>query len=90
VNFHTLHTISGFAIFLSLITKSIIHYYLDNRHGRGIGLNSLLIAPIQYLIPYRSEVNKEYRRLKFLCNSLIVITYGSLLLNLIFGVLILF
>ena len=89
MNLHLLHTLSGSAILLSLLCKIILHFYLDYIHGRSIGLSSIVILPLLYLGPYNSQVNGEYKILKYICNSFLVFTYISLLLNIIIGVLIL-
>ncbi len=90
MNWHLLHNLSGTAIFLSLMIKIAVHFYLDYLHGRRLGFYSIFMMPFQYLVPYKSAVNKEYKRMKNLCNSLIIITYISLLLNIISGVMFLF
>jgi hypothetical protein len=88
MNFHFLHTLTGIALFISMILKVIIHYYLNYLNGRNLGLNSFLIMPTQYLIPFRENVSIENLTLKYLCNSFLVITCISLILNIIFGILI--
>jgi len=88
MNLHDLHNLTGFAILLSLIAKFIIHYYLDYLHDRSLGLNSILLMPFHYFIPYKSKVNGEYNKLKYLCNFLLLLAIIALLLNVAFGVLI--
>jgi len=88
MNFHFLHTLTGIVLFISLIFKVIIHYYLNYLNGRNLGLNSFLIMPTQYLIPFRENVSIENLTLKYLCNSFLVISCISLILNIIFGILI--
>jgi len=90
MDLHILHTLTGFAILLSILGKLIIHMYLDYLHQRSISLSSIVIAPFLYLGPYKSNVNREYQTLKYICNSFLVITCISLLLNVLFGVLLLY
>ncbi len=85
---HLLHTLSGYAIILFLISKIIIHYYLDHLQGRDLGLSSMLLMPLQYISLYKSNVNSEYSGLKYLCNLLLILTFISLIANVIFGLLI--
>jgi len=86
MNFHFLHNLTGIILLISLILKVIIHYYLNYLNGRSLGFNSFLIMPTRYLIPFRDEVSIENLTLKFLCNSLLVISCISLILNIIFGI----
>ena len=87
MNYNLLHTITGFGIILSLIAKVITHYYIDYVHERGLSLSSLVIMPLYYFRPYNSEVNPEYKILKYICNSFLILAGLSLFLNIVFGVL---
>jgi hypothetical protein len=89
LNLHLLHTLSGIAIVIALLGKIFIHFYLDYVHGRTAGLNSILIMPLLYLRSYKSNVDSKYNKLKYLCNTFFVLACLSLLLNVVFGVLIL-
>ena len=88
MNFHLFHRISGWCILLLLISKIITHYYLDYLNNRSLGLTSIPIMPLQYLLPYKYNVNSDLKNWKSLCNMLALILYGSLLLNILFGALI--
>ncbi|GEM_PF-2126239 len=87
MNFHLLHTITGFAIILSLVAKVITHYYIDYVHKRSLSLSSLFIMPLYYFRPYNSMVKREYEKLKNICNAFLVLAGLSLILNIVFGVL---
>lgn len=88
MDLHLLHTLTGIFIVLSLIPKIFIHYYLDNMNDIGLGLNSVMLMPLHYLMPYRSSVNSEHKKQKYLCNFLLVISGISLCGNILFGILI--
>ena len=88
MNLQLLHTISGFMIVFSLMGKIIVHYYLNHLNGTTISPGTILLSPIQYLLPYRPDVKNEYLKLKRLCNFLLAVAAISLILNIIFGVLI--
>lgn len=88
MNFHFLHTLTGIVLFISLILKVILHYYLNYLNGKSLGFNSFLIMPTRYLIPFRENVSIENLTFKYLCNSFLVISCISLILNIIFGILI--
>lgn len=89
MNLHLLHTLSGSIIVLSLLFKIIIHYYLDYLNDRRLGPNSIMFNPIRFLILYKALMNTEHNKLKFLCNSLLIIAYISLCVNFIVGLLLL-
>ncbi len=88
MNVHFLHNITGITFVLSLLAKIMLHYYLDHLYNRSLGFNSIFTMPLQYILPYKSKVNTGHRRLKYLCNAFLLITYISLFLNIIFGVVI--
>jgi hypothetical protein len=88
MNLQLLHTLSGFMIVLSLLSKVIVHYYLDDLHDRAISPGAILFSPFQYLLPYKPDVKNEYLKLKRLCNFFLALAAISLILNIIFGVLI--
>ena len=44
--------------------------------------------PRQYLSLYNATVNSDYQKLKYLCNVLLILTYISLAINIIAGLLI--
>jgi hypothetical protein len=91
MDLHLLHTITGFGIILSLLCKVVIHLYLDYRlHKESISLYSILITPLVYLRPYRYDGNGPFKILVSICNSFLLLAGSSLLLNIIFGVLVLF
>ena len=87
MNYNLLHTITGFGIFLFLAAKVITHYYIDYVHKRSLNLSALFMVPLYYFRPYSSIVNPEYEKLKYLCNSFLVLAGLSLVLNIVFGVL---
>jgi hypothetical protein len=89
MDLHFLHTVSGLAIVLSLLCKVALHFYIDYAHQRNVSLSAILVNPLLYLDPYKSLVNPEYIKWKYLCNSFLWLTGISLLLNIIFGILIL-
>ncbi len=88
MDLHFLHTVSGLAIILSFLCKVALHFYIDSLHGRNLGISSLLVMPKLYIRLYKSVVNPEYVKWKYLCNSFLLLTAASLLLNIIFGILI--
>jgi hypothetical protein len=88
MDLHFLHTVSGLAIILSLLCKVSLHFYIDYEHQRDVSLSTLLVMPLLYLRPYKSPVNADYIKWKYLCNSFLLLTGISLLLNIIFGILI--
>ena len=90
MNLQLLHTISGFMIVLSLLSKIIVHYYLDHLHDRAISSATILLNPFQYFLPYKQDVKNEYVNLKRLCIFFLALAAISLILNIIFGVLIYF
>ena len=59
MNLQLLHTISGFMIILSLLSKIIIHYYLDHLHDRAIGPVTILISPFQYVLHRLCDAPRE-------------------------------
>lgn len=83
-----LHTISGCVIVLSLVGKVIIHYLLNRSRGAAAGLGSIVAMPLQYLLPYKHDVNSKYQPLKYCCNFLLLLAVVALIVNIIFGVLI--
>ena len=85
---HTLHTISGCFVVLAIIAKIIIHYYLDKLHQRSVGLASLVIIPLNYLKPYRSDVDSNHILLKKGCNFMLLLAGIFLFINLMLGLLI--
>jgi len=85
---HFLHTLSGYAIIIFLISKIIIHYSLNHLQGRELGLSSILLMPIQYLSLYKATVYSNHQILKYLCNILLMLTYISFAINIIVGLLI--
>ncbi len=46
---------------------------------------SLLISPGYYLRPYRSSVDPSAAKWKYLCNSCLVLSVVSLVLNIVIG-----
>jgi hypothetical protein len=90
MNLQQLHTLSGFMIVLSLLSKIIVHYYLDHLHDRTISPMAIFLSPIQYLLPYKPDVKNEYLKLKRLCNFFLALAGISLILNIIVGVFIYF
>ena len=86
MNLHLLHTVSGAAIILSLLLKILLHYYLDYVHGRSVGVMSMFIFPRQYFIPYKSAVDNDHTKLKYLCNFFFVLSCISFILNVIVGI----
>jgi hypothetical protein len=90
MNLQQLHTISGFMIILSLLGKIIAHYHLDHLHNRAISPATILLSPIQYLLPYKPDVKNEHLKLKRLCNFFLALAGISLILNIIVGVFIYF
>ncbi|MFM6924754.1 MAG: hypothetical protein ACKOU7_04575 [Ferruginibacter sp.] len=88
MNLHLLHTISGILILLCLVCKTSLHYYLDNKHNRHTGFIYTLVNPLPYLRLYRTAVTEKFMQLKRLCNLLLVLSFISLLLNLMLGLLI--
>ncbi|MEI6059891.1 MAG: hypothetical protein WCR72_04235 [Bacteroidota bacterium] len=89
MSLHFLHTLSGIAILLALGCKVLVHFYLDYIQEQSSGFNSVLLIPLQYLLPYKSPVEHKYQGLKYLCNSFFALACLSLILNIIFGVLVL-
>ncbi len=85
---NVLHTISGCVIVLSLLGKVATHYLLNRSRGTGAGFNSIIVMPLQYLLPYKYDVNIKYQSLKYWCNFLLLLAVIALVLNIIFGVLI--
>jgi hypothetical protein len=88
MNLHLLHTLTGFGIILSLLCKVVIHLYIDYSKEKYLNLNSILVMPLVYLLPYNSGLQGKYTKLKFVCNSFFVLACISLLLNIVFGILI--
>ena len=88
MDLHFLHTLSGLAIVLSISCKVALHFYIDYAHQRKLSLSAILVMPLYYLLPYKSPVNMDYMKWKYLCNSFLWLTGISLLLNIIFGILI--
>jgi hypothetical protein len=88
MDLHFLHTVSGLAIVLSLLCKVALHFYIDLAHQRPTSLGNLFVMPLLYLRPYSSEVRADYIKWKYLCNSFLLLSGVSLLLNIIFGILI--
>ncbi len=82
---HLAHTLTGFGILFFMLCKLVLHYYLDGRHLRSLGLMSLLISPGYYLRPYRLSVDPSAAKWKYLCNSCLVLTAVSLFLNILIG-----
>ena len=83
-----LHTVTGILILSSFFGKILMHYYLEYLHDRTSGIDSILITPLQYLLPYRQHVNQEHLTLKHWCNFFFTIGIISLALNIIVGILI--
>lgn len=82
---HLAHTLTGFGILFFMLGKLVLHYYLDGRHLRSLGLMSLLISPGYYLRPYRSSVDPSAAKWMYLCNSCLVLSVVSLVLNMVIG-----
>jgi len=80
MDLHFLHTVSGLAIVLSLLCKVALHYYIDYAHQRNVSLSALLVTPLVYLRLYKSPVNKDFIKWKYLCNSFLWLTGISLIL----------
>lgn len=88
MNLHFYHTLTGIGIFSFLLSKVLLHFYLDYRQKRSLGLSSLMISPVYYLRPYRLEVDEPLRKWKVCCNACGFLAIVALVLNLIVGLLI--
>lgn len=82
---HSLHTLTGIAILVFMAIKVGLHAFLDTQHSRWSGWITLFIAPLPFILPYRSDVRDGYRTLKAVCNACILLTVIALLLNIIAG-----
>jgi hypothetical protein len=82
----SLKTISGLLIVLFFSCKVIIHYYLDYKHNKSASFLYSLLTPLHYFQSYKTTVDFQFINLKSLCNLLLVLTFISLILNIIFGV----
>ena len=88
MNLNYLHTISGLLIFIFLTCKVILHYYLDFKHKKGVGFIYSFISPLKYLKFCKKEVDNRYLNLQNICNFSLVLSFASLLLNIVIGVII--
>lgn len=78
-------TISGLFIFIFLIGKVIVHYYLDRTQGRSGGFLYTLLSPGVYFQWCKVNVDDAFVRLKFLSNLLLVLAFISLVINGVLG-----
>jgi hypothetical protein len=85
---NTLHTLSGWILIISFITKICFHYYINQLGSKNSGgLLSILLFPLSYFKIYSLEVKPEHQLLKRICNFLLFLAAGALVMNIVCGIL---
>jgi len=88
LSLHILHSITGAIIFLAMLGKIILHYYLNYLHQRNTNLASLYMMPLQYLQRYKQPILHQYFNLKWSCNFLFILALCALVANITIGLII--
>ena len=85
---HRLHTISGLLTVACFISKLVMHFYLDYRQYKQVGLARILLTPLPFLLPYQPGTEGTLRPLERLCNLMLILSCLFLGMNLICGIII--
>lgn len=65
---------------ISLLTKVVIHSYLDKKHNKYEGPYSASMYPFEYAFPYMRPVKDEFAMAKKICNLAYTIMVGCIML----------
>ena len=84
---HLLHTISGVLLFVCLLSKMGLHYFLEWKCSRIVAPLQIIFSISMYFLPYKGEVSDSFNGLKTLCNLLMYAFYFFLTMNMVVGVL---
>jgi len=71
----------------TFLFKIGLHIYIDYVNGGKVFLGPNEFLPVNYFLPYYSEVEKRYQRWKWVCNFLYKVSIVSLVVIVIIAIL---